>query len=567
MSIAGRVWVVVSVLALAASARADDKKKKPGLFDFETWKAPVTRQREAAGDLAPHHLDLTLAVERSGPPRPIRLRVYADRDYRELVMRWQSRARAQIERINAIAEPVFNVHFEIESLRPWDKSHFGVDLGKVSDELVALDPAREVDWVMALVTPLKGVATDLHAIGTAQLLGRHLVLRGMDDEQEMLAIDREFQLLPVEERRRLYGDRKGHKEIVVFLHEWGHTMGLLHHEDRTVVMNPAYDPHQRGLTDFEKQVVTLVLDRRLSHPSEPYPESEDLVALLGKAPRDEGSDEDRARLLAFVRARGRGAPPASAGAKPDSNPPELPAPDVDAFNRAVNALNAGKREQAWGDLSPVLERAGARKPSPATWARIAQLAAAIGALSAAEDAASRAGADPAARAVVESIESDRHRLALPLDAAKLGVPPDKEPAYVAAYWKATDALWKPDARIARAGVDEIAASFPGAPGVHVLRCELEARLRHVAQATKQCEAALEKFKGATRAHFLLGQLAGVTGKDAVAEQHFRRAILLDPRDPSSWRALASLYRQTGAKHRLAQLADEHRALLKQPLPE
>jgi tetratricopeptide (TPR) repeat protein len=562
-------WCAIAVAAIASGARADEKKK-PGLFDFDTWKSPVGRERDAAGQLAPGGIDLTPAPGRPSELRTIRLRIYADRDYRSVVLHWQAKARAQIGRVNGVVEPVFGVRFEIESLREWDRSHFGVPLETIADELTAADPAREVDWVLGLVTPLRGVATSIHQIGVAGLCTRHFVLRGMDDEQEILAFERELRLISVEERQRLYAVRKAHKEVVIFLHEWGHTMGLLHNEDRTIVMNPLYDPKQRLFSDFEQRVVTAVLEQRLSRRAEPYPESADLAALLEKAPADEGAPDERARLAAFVRGRaaaaGTRAPaPGGSGGGPAAG--DLPAADVDAFNRAVAEAKAGRPEEAWALLAPVVKRAGARTTSPATWSHLAGLAASIGALTTADDAAMRAGrAAPNVEAVAVNVESERHRLALPLDAGKFGVPPDREPAYVAGYWQTAELMSGADLGAARARLRDFAAVFPDAPGVDVLNCDLELRAKHAAAASKRCEAALAKFKGATRAHYLLGVIAWRAGRDAAAEQHLHQAILLDPSDPTAWKVLASLYRAAGAKQRLAQLESEHQALLATPLP-
>jgi tetratricopeptide (TPR) repeat protein len=560
---------LVALTAISADASADDKKKKPGLFDFETWKAPVTREREAAGHFAPHTLDLAPAVPAGPEPRRVQLRVYADRDYRSLVVRWQSKMRRQIERLNAVTGPVFNVKFEIESLRDWDRTHFGVDFNHVLDELMKLDEAREVDWVIGLATPLREVASSLHQIGYASLCSRHFLMRGMDDEQESLAIDREFQLLPIEERRRLYGDRKSHKEIVVFLHEWGHTMGLLHHEDRASVMNPAYDSQQRVFTDWEKQVMAMVIERRLGKRGEPYPETAELASMLAAAPADEGSNKERAELTAFVRDRAKAVKTnADITAARTASAADFTQQEVDAFNKAVAAVNADRREQAWALLAPVVRSVAARKTSAGTWTRLAELEAGIGAFTAAEDAIARAGSgDAEARKTAERVESARYRMALPLDARKLGVPPDKEPAYAGAFSKAAEAVASAPIAAAQTHVAEMAKAFPGAPGVDVLTCDLELRAKRVAQANKSCEAAVAKFPGATRAHYLLGVIAANARRDAVAEQHFRRVIALDPREEGAWRSLAAMYRTARSKQRLARLRDEHQALLSSPLPE
>ena len=562
----GAGWLVVLLCALAGAGAAHaDKKKKPGYFDMGWGGLPVNDERKFVKGLAPQGVNLEPAAEAGGEMRTIRLRIYADKDYRGLTLRGQAKTRAQIQRVNAIIGSVFNARFEIESLRDWDRSHAGVPLeNPLMEELKALDDGREVDLVVGLVTPLRGVATSIHHIGFAQYLSRHFLLRGMDDEQEFQAFERAFKLISPEERQRLYADRKAHKEIVIFLHEWGHTLGLLHHEDHRIIMNPAYHPEQAEFSDYEKRIVMVVLERRLAARDQRFPEAAELLPLVSAMPSTEGSDADRAWLLDQVRRGTR-----SRGGKPEdsSKAVELSDADVAAFNRAVSTLNGGRPEEAWKLLAPVVEHCRARKVGGNTWTRIAELAAATGALTSADDAAGRAGAIPAAQKLVAEIESTRHKIALPLDAAKFGVPPEREPAYVGGYWATTRLVDGPDTAAARARLGELATAFPDAPGVAVLTCDLELKAKHVPLASKHCEAALAKFKGATRAHTLLAMIAIRARRDAVAEQHLRQAVLLDPADESNWRALAQFYRATGASKRLADLANQHQALLSSPLPE
>jgi hypothetical protein len=545
-------------------------KKKAGLFDIDWWKPPVRHEHNAAQTLAPKGLNLAPGGAAQGEARAIRLRVYADRDYRGVVIRWQSKVRTQIQRINGVVGPVFNVRFEIESLRDWDRSHAGVSLGDpLLDELVALDPAREVDLVIGLVTPLQGVATSAHSIGLAAYLSRHFVLRGMDDEQEFRAFEREFKLISGEERQRLYTDRKAHKEIVLFLHEWGHTLGLIHHEERKLIMNPAYDPEQTEFSDYDRKIVALVVERRLAARDQQFPESADLLPLVTAMPAEEGAQGERAHLVDLVRRRVE-----HQSARRDTRETgdahdtvDLSAADIDAFNRAVSTVNAGRSEDAWKLLAPIIEHTRARKVGGNTWLRISELAFATGALTQADEAAGRAGKSAAAQKIIADAESTRHRIALPLDAAKLGVPPEREPAYVAGFYETAKLISESDGAAARARLGELATAFPDAPGIDVLKCDIELRAKHVAVAAKHCEAALAKFKGATRAHYFLALIAVRARREQVAEQHLRQAILLDPTDPTCWRALARFYRETRASKRLADLANEHQALLSSPLPE
>jgi tetratricopeptide (TPR) repeat protein len=562
----------VVLVALAAgtsranAAGSDDDGKdaadKPSAF--RRWLSlPVDRERDAARQIAPRRLNRGPAA--TDEARVLRLRLYADRDYRGVVLHWRAKAQGQIDKINGVVGPIFGVRFQIESAREWDKSHVGQPLSAVIDDLEALDPGREVDCVIGLATPLRGVATSAHQVGLARLLARHFVMRGMDDEEEALALERDYKLLPPDERIKLYADRKGHKEIVMFLHEWGHTLGLLHHEDRTGFMNPAYDPREVGFTDFEKEVIALVVERRLEQRDVPYPETADLIPLLERAPSDEGSDKDRADLLDFARRRARAS--AGAGGAAEAAPLDLNAGEIDAFNRAVAAVNGGHRDEAWKALAPVVERAAHRKVGAATWLRLAHLAAGAGALTAADDAATRAGLDdPDALKLAASIESTRHRIALPLDSAKRGVPPEREPAYVAAFDDVEEAIYGRDPQNARARLHDFAAAFPGAPGADVLACDAELHAKRPAVAAKSCQAALDKFKGATRAYYLLGLIEVGARKPAQAEQHLHQAILMDPSDPNPWRALARIYRDTHNRHALSELDARHQALFQAPLP-
>lgn len=85
-------------------------------------------------------------------------------------------------------------------------------------------------------------------------------------------------------------------------------------------------------------------------------------------------------------------------------------------------------------------------------------------------------------------------------------------------------------------------------------------------ATKRCQAALEKFRFAERAHNLLGVLATRVGRGAEAEQHLQAAIHIDPKGTGAWDMLAQLYRSQHARGRLDELGRRYQAEFAAPLP-
>jgi tetratricopeptide (TPR) repeat protein len=571
--------LALALLLPAGTTRADDSKddskKKPGLFDFEHWSTPAGHERDAVRHLVPGRFDLLPAPGRPGELRTIKLRIYADRDYRATVLSWQKHLRAQIGRINDVVGAVFAVRFEIESIREWDRSHAGMPLDPILTELAAMDPGRDVGCVIGLVTPMRGVATSVHQIGSAWLLSRHFVLRGMDDEQEILALDREFALLAPGERQAVYDQRKAHKEVVIFLHEWGHTLGLLHNEDPAIIMNPAYDAHQTAFSAYEQSVISLVLGRRFERPDEPYPEVAALESLLRDAPADEGSDKDRAQLLDLARQRARGVagtPVAGAGAVPTG----LTHEQIDRYNRAVVAANAGRTEEAWADLAPTIAELGkaaelGKLPQDATlWREAAAFAVHLGAPSAAEALMVRLDRNgPELSKLAGEIESMRHQVALPPDAQRLGVPAEREVAYVAGYREIARALSSANATAARERFQSFATNFPDAPATDVIACELDMSAKNPrkrAAAAKRCESALAKYDGAERALVLLAAMASADRRDTVAEKYLKRAIGNEPEDPGPWRMLSELYRSTHARASLTELESRHQALFSTPLP-
>ena len=214
-------------------------------------------------------------------------------------------------------------------------------------------------------------------------------------------------------------------------------------------------------------------------------------------PAEEGAQGERAHLMDLVRRRvehqSSRRDTRETGDAHDTV--DLSAADIDAFNRAVSTVNAGRSEDAWKLLAPIIEHTRARKVGSSTWLRISELAFATGALTQADEAAGRAGKSAAAQKLVADVESTRHRIALPLDAAKLGVPSEREPAYVAGFYETAKLISESDGAAARARLGELATAFPDAPGIDVLKCDIELRAKHVAVGGQTLRGGAREVQG------------------------------------------------------------------------
>ncbi len=304
-------------------------------------------QRRAAQGLEPAALEPP-GLGGTHPTVAVRIRFYADSDYRAALFRWAERTRAQLTFINQFVEPGFGVRFEAESFRRWHRQSSSNDVREILGELEALDNGQGVDWVVGFVTALPLVSSSMHELGAARVLGRHFVLRGMASTEDAQAIGRSFELLAPAERDGLYSRRKWHKEAAVFLHEWLHTLGAMHSADPQNLMNPSYAHRMRGLAPEDAQLAVIALQARLRARAAPAP---DWSALRGFVERTTAANwvaKEREELLAALVKTG-----ARAGVGPAAKEESqgLPAEDSERLSRAVELLKARKEAEAWSVAS------------------------------------------------------------------------------------------------------------------------------------------------------------------------------------------------------------------------
>jgi tetratricopeptide (TPR) repeat protein len=532
------VCALAAVVGLGSGALANP-------FSTKASESPEAQRLE------PATLEVIPGAPR-GELRAIRLRFHADRDYRALAPSWQQRARTWLDFLNRVVAPGLGVRFEAESFHRWDRQSPNGGLQPILDELVAKDGGGDVDLVVGLVSALPLVSASLHELGMARELGKHLVLRGMGDAAEARALDKYLYQVDRAEREALYSRRKWHKEMAVFMHEWGHTLGAPHSSNELDFMNIGYSHQMRRFSSAGAALLAVALRCRADERAQGRLDWRPLLAFLETNADPSWYSRDRDAEIAFLRSEPR-------TERADNR-------EATAWNEAVRLLKVAAEQRGAGNAAAALEstdqaaaQAKTLSAGAAVWLSVAQTYLQLAAFTRAAQALEKAGKGPDVEATAARIERGRRSY------GPGNVPPESEPEYARTFDEIQAALGADPGR-ARVLADRALKAFPDAPGISMLACEARLRAGRGAQAEKLCAAAVAQAPELSRAHYLLGLIRLNSGKRDGAMDELKRAVTLDPEDPSPWAVLADLYRVTGRREDRAALAEDYRKRFNKPLP-
>jgi predicted Zn-dependent protease len=372
----GHVGLVIGGLALLVSGAVPFLVTSLALAQPRAPGGGAADEREALARSQPSAIEAHGRSDRTEVV-PLRVRFYADDDHRSGGVRVSDRLRRTFEAINEVIEPSLAVRFEIESVKSWTHvagktgakpgAKPGGRLDDFLEELEALDPARDVDWVVGLVGALPQGSSEIHDVGMARSLGRHFVMRGLSSYMEESAFQRAFPQLDrtnAAELHMIYTRRKEHKEVVVFLHEWAHTLGGLHVGDKTRILAPAYTPETSVLGAVDVGLLAAALKDRLAARGdiERAPDARlaqqqiawtNLRRFLQTTRAPEWDAADRGKLAALLGGlKGQ----SGQGSNLGSDAAGLGGADADIYTRALALYRAHKNEEAWRLLAPLASK-------------------------------------------------------------------------------------------------------------------------------------------------------------------------------------------------------------------
>jgi len=543
----------LDVLQLAEQAKKNKREAATGRpVALEAWEpAPLELPRRA-----------------SGQPTAFRVRAYADEEFRLANVRWQERIRVLVEEASGSLEESLGARLTIESIRSWPRRGAKDGTDALLRALQEADAGADVDWVIGFVSPLGFATTSIHEIGMASVLGKHFVLRGIDDREEAAALAKHFTDVDEKQQKEFLDRRRHHKELVVFIHEWLHNLGAVHHADRAMLLHPSYAHQQRGLDSENAEVVSLALQARIAaRGTGGPPDYGPLAAYLTETPTPHWYTADRQQLLAVLAQRP--APvKAAASSTPRPSPPVAPAvasapagagldsagtPDV------LRPLRAAVDERRWdGAIDGCLGAGPPPAAAPALYSgHLAELCA---------RAAMIARADEHLRGAVGSPQEVPAREAIRKARLEFGVAPlapalarADEAARARAWFAVRAALDANQFDRADAALRPALKRFGADAGLLALGCEASVRQSATWKDPHgSCERAVKAWDESPRALFWSALAQANNGDRGLAVTRLLRSKSLDPTFDGPWKVLADIYRFEGRRSELAGLRSEYR---------
>ena len=320
------------------------------------WGQAARSQKAAAAEAKPGELRATPSGSPTGAVSVQRVRAYVASDYAAQITDERARITRIIEDANDVIGPTLALRLELDEVRPWDEG-----AGDLDDALAALettDAASDVGWVIGFVGRHPTLRTDFTELGNARMHGRHFVMRAMNDAAEYDAINKRFDELDEAQRRELYKKRVQHKEVAVFLHELGHTLGVPHEVAEATLMHSHYARDATSFSEEAAGLMRLTLLRRLDPEAM---SAEELSSALADRVRGSASRwvaEERDAWLAGLGSTGEvaGAMVSAVGVPEDVDDKrwrDLAPKERKAYLEAIELEEQERYEEAWQRVSPL----------------------------------------------------------------------------------------------------------------------------------------------------------------------------------------------------------------------
>jgi len=230
------------------------------VMHFGGGKSAKESQHDQAAKMTPPAL--VTDREWNGTIATVKVRIYADDQFRAQNLHWQEAVEGEVAYANEVLGPEYGIKL-VPEYREWSRNAPGESLEDALRELEQLDTGRDVMTVIGLTSSLSLVSATFEQLGLAELGGNHLVARGYADVFERKMFDRAFPELTSDEREAMYFARRKHKTAALLLHELGHTYGAPHTDLGDSIMSAMYSDQSSSFDPKSRELIRATLDERL----------------------------------------------------------------------------------------------------------------------------------------------------------------------------------------------------------------------------------------------------------------------------------------------------------------
>ena len=302
----------------------------------EKPKADVTKSLPAT---------LEATRPKTGDPRPVHVHVYADTATRALP-KWREEITDQLDYAGQLLAPMLGVRLTVDAIKDWD--HDGSDPREGLKALAALEPKPDDDtiWVIGYIAPADTAQQALDELGSSELLGRYVVVRGWAVKPETAALAVVLPDLNDAQRTEVFTTHKRHKQTVILLHQLAKSLGAIDEADPSWVGHPLYSSKQNTFSERGRDLVQLAIDARLGGGANPAI-AHDLLEAISKSewggwiPNDKESVTQTLRNIVDATKAGK-------------TVADVPAAAYAQFDRARELAKRGDFGQALRELDNVM---------------------------------------------------------------------------------------------------------------------------------------------------------------------------------------------------------------------
>src|SRR5262249_7932482 len=157
-----------------------------------------------------------------GDVKVARVRVYADKDFRDHDARWKQDVTDEIDYANQLLTPMLGVRLEVSDVVEWDHTAPDAPLRETLAALATAAPDGDAHWIIRITAPPASPTNAYDELGTGELFGRYIVVRGLSSDDERAAFERLFPDIPVRDAGDALDARRRHRATCLLLHQLGH---------------------------------------------------------------------------------------------------------------------------------------------------------------------------------------------------------------------------------------------------------------------------------------------------------------------------------------------------------